>query len=147
MGNLIGIATRTKKRAQMDVHSSEVVSFNQGVGSDFRGRNGGKRQVTIMSKESWDKVCEELNNEAIWTTRRANLLIEGIELESTEGQIISIGEVKLEITGELDPCNRMDEQISGLTTALTPFWRGGVTCKILAEGNVKIGDEVKLHTS
>ncbi|MGY8927291.1 MAG: MOSC domain-containing protein [Flavobacteriales bacterium] len=147
MGKLIGIATRTEKRAQMDVHSSAAVSFNQGVGSDFRGRNKGKRQVTVMSIESWEKVCEEIGKNIEWTTRRANLLVEGVELEKTEGGIISIGEAKLEITGELDPCNRMDEQFPGLTKVLTPFWRGGVTCRVISEGDINVGDEVKLITT
>ena len=45
---------------------------------------------------------------------------------------------------ETDPCSRMDEQHAGLRDALTPDWRGGVCCRVIAGGNVAVGDEVRL---
>ena len=35
----------------------------------------------------------------------------------------------LEVTGETDPCERMEEIQPGLFQALAPGWRGGVTCR------------------
>ena len=61
-------------------------------------------------------------------------LIEGISLEATTGQVLKIGSIELEITGELVPCNRMDEQFDGLTSILEKDWRGGVTCLVKSEG-------------
>lgn len=142
MGKVIGIATRIEKRAPMVVSASAKVSFNHGIGDDSRGLNKGNRQVTVMSKESWDVICSELDRKLHWTIRRANILIEGIDLENTKGELLKIGNFMLEITGELTPCYRMDEQIVGLTEALVPKWRGGVMCKILNEGVVNENDEV-----
>jgi MOSC domain-containing protein YiiM len=144
MGNVIGIAKREKTRAPMKVSSSAKISFENGVGDDSRGLIKGNRQVTVMTQESWADVCGELDCNLEWTTRRANLLIDGIDLENTKGDILKIGNFMLEITGELVPCNRMDEQLNGLTKALVPNWRGGVTCKVLSEGDVKEGDIVTL---
>ena len=144
MGEIIGIATREKSRAPMVVYASAKVSFDKGIGDDSRGLIKGDRQVTVMTVESWDKVCEELDKKLHWTTRRANLIIEGVDLENTTGMQLKVGNFFLEITGELYPCSRMDEQINGLTAALTPNWRGGVTCKILSEGIVYEGDKVAL---
>ena len=144
MGEVIGIATREKSKAPMMVHSSAKVSFDNGIGDDSRGLRKGNRQVTVMSSESWDTVCKELDKKIHWTTRRANLIIEGINLENTKGMLLKIGDFTLEITGELNPCNRMDDQVQGLTDALTSNWRGGVTCKILSEGIVNEGDKVTI---
>lgn len=145
MGKLLGIAIRVKSKSPMDKHDSAKVSFKEGVLSDFRGRKaGGKRQVTVMSKEAWEIVCEELGSVVPWTTRRANFLIEGISLEATTGQVLKIGSIELEITGELVPCNRMDEQFDGLTSILEKDWRGGVTCLVKSEGEAKLNDEVLL---
>lgn len=145
MGKLIGIATRTKTKAPMDVHSSAEVTFEKGVLNDSRGKKvGGKRQVTVMSIESWDAVCVELNTQLNWTTRRANFLVSGIPLLETTGNTLRIGSVQLEITGELVPCNRMDEQFEGLTNSLSKNWRGGVTCKVLKEGQADLNDLVEL---
>lgn len=146
MGEVIGIATRKKSRASMDTHDFSEITFDKGVGGDFRGsKKGGHRQVTIMSKEDWEYSCSLIGIDAEWTTRRANLLINGIKLENTTGKHLTIGDVKLEITGELTPCNRMDEQFQGLTKALDLNWRGGVTCKVISEGKFKINDVITIN--
>jgi MOSC domain-containing protein YiiM len=53
--------------------------------------------------------------------------------------------VRLRITGEVDPCSRMDEQYPGLTKALQPEWRGGISCTVLQGGPVALGDTVTLQ--
>ncbi|MBL1280167.1 MAG: hypothetical protein COA33_007840, partial [Fluviicola sp.] len=117
------------------------------VGNDSRGLIKGNRQVTVLTIEDWRIACQEINSDTPWTTRRANLLIENIELKNTKGKVLIIGDVQLEIMGELNPCGRMDEQVAGLTNALLPNWRGGVKCKILKEGKVKEGDTVVLEAT
>ncbi|MBS4062170.1 MAG: MOSC domain-containing protein, partial [Bacteroidetes bacterium] len=103
-----------------------------------------KRQVTVLSEEAFNEACAELGAALPWTIRRANLLISGINLENSKGKSLEIGDVVLEITGETDPCYRMDEQFEGLKDALQPNWRGGVTCRVVSEGNINLGDEVNL---
>jgi len=142
MGKVIGIATHEKKRGPMVVYASAKVSLAKGVGDDCRGAIQNDRQITIMTMESWNATCEELDRKLHWTTRRANIIVEGIDLENTKGEFLKIGDFYVEITGELKPCNRMDEQLMGLTKALTPNWRGGVTCKLLSEGMVNENDPV-----
>jgi MOSC domain-containing protein YiiM len=142
MGNVLGISTRIKSKAPMELFSSAKVSFNHGVGDDSRGLKRNGRQITIMSKEAWEDALSDLGQDLHWTTRRANILVEGIDLENTTGEILKVGSFLVEITGELNPCHRMDEQAAGLTKALTPNWRGGVTCKLLREGIVNENDSV-----
>lgn len=144
MGRLTGIARREAKRAPMETLERAGISKETGVANDWRGKPGG-RQVTVISAASWADACRELGAEIPWTTRRANLLVEGVDLPHTTGAVLEIGAVKLLVTGEVDPCSRMDEQYPGLTDALKPDWRGGVSCSVLAEGFVSIGDEVTLR--
>ena len=141
MGRLIGIARREQKRAPMEVLEDAEVSEQTGVARDFRGRSG-KRQVTVISAEAWAAACEDLGQQVPWTTRRSNLLVEDIKLPQRTGDVIEIGSVRLLVTMELDPCSRMEEQVEGLQTALTPDWRGGVACSVLKAGTVSLGDEV-----
>ena len=144
MGTLTGIARREKKRAPMEELERADISTQSGVARDSRGRPG-KRQVTIVSAGAWREACRELGREVPWTARRANLLVDGIELPETTGCILRIGPVKLLINGEVDPCSRMDEQYAGLTRALQPAWRGGVACTVLEGGVVALGDSVTLE--
>ena len=146
MGRLVGIARREKKRAEMEILKDAEISDETGVANDFRGRPG-KRQVTVMSAEAWASACKELGQEIPWTTRRANLLVEDVELPQRTGDVIEVGGVRLLITMEVDPCSRMEEQVQGLRSALTPEWRGGVACTVLKGGPVRVGDNVSVRTT
>jgi MOSC domain-containing protein YiiM len=80
-----------------------------------------------------------------WHTRR-NLLVADVELPRREGALIRVGEeVVLRVTGECDPCRRMNEVIDGLHEAMTPDWRGGVTTKVVSGGHIAVGDPVRIE--
>lgn len=143
-GRLVGIARRAAKRAPMEVLERALVSLEAGVEGDFRGKPG-KRQVTVLSAEAFAAAIADIDpapDHAPWTLRRANLLVEGVTLPRTAGARIAIGALVLEVTGETDPCQRMDEQLPGLTKALVPDWRGGVTCRVITPATVALGDPV-----
>jgi MOSC domain-containing protein YiiM len=144
MGKLTGIARREAKRAPMETLERAEISTVTGVANDWRGKPG-KRQVTVVSASAWRDACRDLGKEVPWTTRRANLLVEGIRLPETTGAVLSVGSVRLLVTGEIDPCSRMDEQVPGLREALVPEWRGGVSCTVLEGGVVTLGDAVTLQ--
>ena len=143
MGKLLGIAVRSASRAPMREVQEASVSLDEGVGGDFRGRPG-PRQVTVLSSEAWADACRDLGSDLHWTTRRANLLVEGLDLARTQGGRLQIGELILEITGETDPCARMDEQVPGLRQALESDWRGGITCRVLTPGPITPGTRATL---
>jgi MOSC domain-containing protein YiiM len=146
MGRLAGIARRDKKRTAMQLLQQAEISTQTGVALDFRGKHG-DRQVTVISADVWRQVCIELGTEIPWTTRRANLLVEGLELPRQPRGEIRIGDVLLEVTGETDPCSRMEEQCAGLKAVLQADWRGGVTCRVVRGGHVSVGDAVTLADS
>ena len=143
MSSVKAIAIRKRPRAQMQTVDNVQISVKNGIKGDFRGSQRG-RQVTILSESAWQKTCHELDTELPWTIRRANLLVDGIEFDATWiGKTLHVGEAELVVTGETDPCSRMDEQHRGLTAALTPEWRGGISCDVVKPGAIKIGDQVE----
>lgn len=144
MITLTGIASRRASRAPMQKLDSALISLESGVQGDFRGKPG-KRQVTILSHECWQQACADTGIELDWSTRRANLLIKGIRFGPGHvGKILGIGEVRLQITRETDPCKRMDEAQPGLKNALQADWRGGVCCRVLHGGTVTVGDRITI---
>jgi MOSC domain-containing protein YiiM len=146
MGKLAGIARREEKRAPMQTLERAEISTETGVARDFRGKPGA-RQVTVISARAWRDACNELQQDIPWTTRRANLLVDDFDLPRTIGAVLAVGPVRLRITGEVDPCSRMEEQCPGLRAALQPDWRGGVSCTVLQGGTVTIGDAVTAELS
>jgi MOSC domain-containing protein YiiM len=152
-GRLIGIAHRPAHRAPMQTVESALIPEGGGVEGDHKGQKFPRRGVTILAREAWEAALADLAvaggaAEGVpWTARRANLLVEGVELPRALGGIVRIGPVLLEITFPTTPCKRMDEARAGLMRALYPEWRGGVTCRVLEGGRVAIGDPVAVIVS
>ena len=144
MGILLNIATKTASGEPMTAHREIAISRERGLEGDFRGEIN-NRQVTVVSREAWETACGQLKADLPWTTRRANLLVEGLDLEETAGSRLRIGRVVLEITGETTPCKRMDAAYAGLREALTPQWRSGANCRVIEGGTVRAGDEVQME--
>ncbi len=129
----------------MELLAESPVSLEAGIAGDFRGRPG-SRQVTVLAADGWDAACAESGLDLPWSARRANLLVTGLDLRQTTGRILLLGdEVALIITGELEPCERMDEAAPGLRAALLPEWRGGVTCQVRQGGRLRAGDPVRFQ--
>ena len=138
---LRGIAIRSRSGAPMATMRSAPVTCPAGVQGDARGRPG-KRQVTVLSLESWEAACAELGTLLPWTQRRANLLVSGMVFgPESVGQLLHFGSLTLEITRETDPCRRMDVACQGLQAALRPDWRGGVCCRVLSDGSLEVGQQ------
>ena len=143
MAKVTGIARREKLRGKIETIDSVYIDEKTGLAGDIRG-TALNRQVTLLSQNSWNDVCHELNAQIPWTYRRANILIENIDFHHRSGYEIQVGEVILEVTRETDPCPRMDEQFDGLTEALMSNWRGGVCCNVKKGGEIKLGSNVKI---
>ncbi len=113
MGILAGIARHDRPKGAMETRDVAEIAPGEGVRGDFRGalkpgRN--KREVTMMAIEDWRQAADEVGKPWLdWFDRRANLLTEGVALPRTPGARIRIGEdALLEVTGETEPCERME---------------------------------------
>lgn len=127
-------------RGPMDPMREATLVPGQGMqGSVGRSR---RRQITIISREAWESATTALGHDPGAQCRRANILISGIELAQTRGRVLLVGACRIEIGGELTPCERMDEAAPGLRSALQTEWRGGVFAQVLEGGIVRVGDPV-----
>lgn len=151
-GRLIAIARRAKSRAPMEEIATGEITLAAGLTGDFRGAKFPARQVTVLAIEDWEAALADLAGiagppELPWTTRRANLLVEGVRLPRAKGAILQIGLVQLAVTGQTNPCHRMEEAHRGLLSALHPHWRGGVTCRVVEPGAITVGDRARVISS
>lgn len=138
-GTVLGIARRAVKRGPMLPLERAEVLLATGVAGDTRGRPG-PRQVTVLSAASWLKACAIAGTDLPWLARRANILVDGLELRDATGAVLHLGDdIELRVTGELDPCQRMDAASPGLRRALADDWRGGVTCRVQRGGWLSVG--------
>jgi MOSC domain-containing protein YiiM len=142
-GTLQAIWIKRVRRGVMD--AAETAELIEGQGIAGNANQGGRRQVTIIAQEAWNEMMHELDAVLSPSARRANLLVSGIDLEQTRGSTLQIGECLLEIMGETRPCERMDEALPGLRSAMSPEWRGGVFATVLRGGRIRAGDTVQLR--
>ena len=104
---------------------------------------GGRRQVTLITRERWDLVTQSLGLRVEPILRRANVLVTGIDLENTRTKILLLGQCRLRIRGETRPCERMDEASPGLQNALDAHWGGGAFAEIIEGGEITVGNDVR----
>ena len=139
---LQGIAVRGASRAPMREVQEASVTVTDGIVEDYRG--AGLRQVTFIDAGQWRQVVGELGVDLPWYTRRANLLVDGLDLPAMVGSRLRIGDCLFEIHGETEPCERMDELQAGLRAGLVPEMRGGVWGKVLESGQLRVGQSVEI---
>jgi MOSC domain-containing protein YiiM len=126
------------------------VTVAEGVHGDFRGglaatKPGRKRQVSLIERESLAAALAELGVPVDWWHTRRNLLVEGLRLPHEPGTRVQIGaSLVIEITDECDPCERMDAVSEGLRAVLTPDWRGGFLGRVITDGEIAVGDAVRI---
>jgi MOSC domain-containing protein YiiM len=140
VAHLEAIWIKRYRRGPMDAAPAARLVAGRGIVGN--ANQGGKRQVTIIAREAWDDVTQELAAVVPPQTRRANLLVRGVELANTRGRVLRIGGCRLRIYGETKPCWQMEEAHAGLQSALQPKWRGGVFAEVMDDGEIAVGDPV-----
>ena len=144
VGKVEWVSVRPKDKGEvMPLQEVEAVEGKGLVGDHYSGSSG-NRQVTLIQAEHLAAVAYMLKTEVVEPelTRR-NIVVSGINLLAFEDQQFQIGEAALEMTGLCRPCERMEENLGeGGYNAMRGH--GGITCRVVKGGKIRVGDKVKL---
>jgi MOSC domain-containing protein YiiM len=140
MAKLHQIWIKRAHRGRMD--GADRATLIAGRGLAGNADQGGTRQVTIVDLERWRHLMDTFRADFDTNARRANLVVEGLDLFDSRGRTLRIGVARLVIGGETRPCERMDETLPGLENAMRERWGGGAFAEVIEGGEISVGDEV-----
>ena len=139
-GRLEAIWIKRVRRGNMDPAPHARLVAGRGIVGN--ANQGGRRQVTIIEREVWEALMALTGARLDPSRRRANLMVSGLPLARTRGQVLRIGDVRLRVLGETRPCERMEEAHPGLKEAMYGDWGGGAFAEVLGDGEIVVGDSV-----
>ena len=142
-GEVTWIGVRTATRKKINELQEVKVNKNGLEGDRYKG-DSGKRAVTLIQEEHLTVIKTLLNLPSIHpSTLRRNIVIKGINLLALKDKKFKIGNVILEMTGYCHPCSRMEEALGdGGYNAMRGH--GGITAKVVEEGDIRVGDELEM---
>ena len=140
MARLEAIWLKRAKGGPMDPVEFAILEPDRGLQGNANA--GGRRQVTIISRERWAELMAALEADLDPSARRANLMVSGIDLEASRGLGLRVGSALLRINGETRPCEQMEEACAGLQAAMRKRWGGGAFAEVINGGEIRVGDPV-----
>jgi len=125
-----------KKRLPMEELPEVRVLGDRGFEGCAHGRPGSKRQVLLVDRETLEAM--ELQPGII----RENITADGLNVNSLlVGQLLLIGEARLEVSAVCTPCDQMEAIRPGLRKEL--WGRRGMLCRVLDGGVIRRGDSIE----
>ena len=109
---------------------------DSGFAGCAHARPGGKRQVLLVDRETLElmELRPGIIRENIATT---GLNVNGLAL----GQLLRVGESRLEVSAVCTPCDLMEAIRPGLRRELRG--RRGMLCRVVAGGTIRTGDPIE----
>ncbi|MEM0953697.1 MAG: MOSC domain-containing protein [Pseudomonadota bacterium] len=147
-GALTWIGLRSERRGLIATPSEVNAIKDRGLDGDHRVEKtpGSGRQVTLISEEFIQQTAHFLGRDAIDPALlRRNLVVRGINLHALRYQRFAIGEALFEANALCHPCSRMESAL-GKGGVAAMLGHGGLCCRVLRSGVLRLGDSVEVET-
>lgn len=135
--------------AMKKVDAAEAVAEGGLQGDRYRTHRGywsasDECQVTLIEKESLDKITAESDVRVLDGEHRRNIITRGIRLYELEGKQFSIGEAVFEYDRPRPPCGYIQLITqTGMTRALGGT-RGGICARVVKSGKIRARDTLQV---
>jgi MOSC domain-containing protein YiiM len=127
-----------KRRLPMEELSEVQAMADAGFEGCAHAGAGGKRQVLLVDRETLDSM--DLPPGVL----RENITTEGMNVNGLPlGQLLRIGDVRLEVSAVCTPCDLMEKIRPGLRKEL--YGRRGMLCRVIEGGIIRRGDTIEKH--
>ena len=125
-----------KKHLPMEELSEIRAVDDTGFEGCAHARPGRKRQVLLVDRETLEAM--DLQPGMI----RENITTDGLNVNSLPiGQVLRVGQARLEVSAVCTPCDQMEAIRPGLRKEL--WGRRGMLCRVLDGGVIRRGDSIE----
>jgi MOSC domain-containing protein YiiM len=137
------MVTRTTVRL-VPARGVEGDRYHDGVGTFSPHSHKPDFEVTLIESEQIAEFARVSGLPFTAEMARRNLVTEGVDLNALVGKEFFVGEVRLLGMRLCEPCHYLakttfPEVLAGLVH------RGGLRARIVTEGDVRVGDDVRVH--
>ncbi len=138
----------TREKDSRNIQTPDEVEVEKGGIKNDKSNKGyikGKRHVTLIQAEHLNAVASFLGLETLDPKLlRRNIVVSGINLNALKNKQFKIGEAIFEMTGFCYPCSKMEKNLGpGGFNAMRGH--GGITCRVIEPGLIKIGDALAVE--
>ena len=136
----IGITQNNNKNIE-EVNSVELIA-NKGIVGDryFKDFSDPMSQLTLIESENIDDYNKRYNLNIDYLDFRRNIVTKDIKLNDYIDKKILIGKVEVEVIDLCRPCRFLQEKLNKNNIIKEFLRKGGLRCRILSSGNIKVGD-------
>jgi len=125
-----------RKRLPMEELAEVRVVTDAGFEGCAHARRASKRQVLLVDRETLEAM--DLRPGII----RESITTDGLNVNSLQiGQLLRVGQARLEVTSVCTPCDQMEAIRPGLRKEL--WGRRGMLCRVLDGGLIRRGDLIE----
>ena len=136
MARVQNLFSAPRKHFPMEELSEVRALDDAGFEGCAHARPASKRQVLLMDRETLEAM--DLRPGVI----RENITTDGLNVNGLQiGQLLRVGEARLEVTSVCTPCDLMEAIRPGLRKEL--WGRRGMLCRILEGGVIRRGDSIE----
>ena len=136
----LGITKNNNKKID-EVNSIDLIA-NKGIVGDryFKDFSDPMSQLTLIESENIDDYNRRYNLNIDYLDFRRNIITKDIKLNNYIDKKILIGKVEVEVIDLCRPCRFLQEKLNKNNIIKEFLRKGGLRCRILSSGTIKVGD-------
>ena len=136
----LGITQNNNKKID-EVNSIDLIA-NKGIVGDryFKDFSDPMSQLTLIESENIDHYNRRYNLNIDYLDFRRNIITKDIKLNNYVDKKILIGKVEVEVIDLCRPCRFLQEKLNKNNIIKEFLRKGGLRCRILSSGTIKVGD-------
>jgi MOSC domain-containing protein YiiM len=119
------------------------IRTDHGIVGDHRSKSDSKRQLTLIDSAVLEDVARIIDKDIPDGASRRQVRVSGVDLNTTIGKTLTLGNVTVKVESDCPPCNIMETAVGpGARQALQG--RAGVCCRVIGGGVLREGDPLRV---